>query len=89
MALEENIDYLQTNIDSLKVNKNFKPAEKQKIINAQMKKLEGYKKKVAKMKAEFDIMEDDAEKMVKQSNTNLGKDAPAGGSSSDGDLVLD
>lgn len=90
MALEENIDYLQTNIDSLKLNKNFKPAEKQKIINAQMKKLEGYKKKVAKMKAEFDIMEDDAEKMVKQSNTNLGKDAPAeGGSSSDGDLVLD
>lgn len=89
LALEENVEYLQTNIDSLKSNKNFNPMEKQKIIAAQTKKLQGYKKKIAKMKAEFDIMEDDAEKMTKASNDNIGK-APSGeGSSSDDDLVLD
>lgn len=86
IALEENTECLKANIEALKANTKMNSLKKQQIINAQEKKLASYKKRILKMKAEFDIMEEDAQKAVMESNKNIGKDTA--GQNSDDDLVL-
>lgn len=84
-ALDQQVAYLQNNIDQLKNRKdNMDPAKKQEIIKKQQAAVEAYKKRAEKLRAELMEEEKEASTAIKQEDPQIKN---TGGD--DGDFVLE
>lgn len=92
-SLEEQIEYLEMNINQLKnikTGNKKEVAHRTEIIKKQSAIIEQMKKKAYKMKEEFGLLEDEVEEDINKSNAELKNDSiPPVASSSDDDFVLD
>lgn len=91
--LEEQIEYLEMNINQLKnvkTGNKKEVAHRTEIIKKQSAIIEQMKKKAYKMKEEFGLLEDEVEEDINRSNAELKNDSISPiSSSSDDDFVLD
>lgn len=86
-VLEEEIDFLEKNIKMLEKSSDLPEQKKQTVIKKQTELMEKHKRTIAKIKAEYDIIDSEATKGIKESDRSLQNDSkPA--DKSDDDLVL-
>ena len=71
-SLEEEIEFIEMNIESMKRTSKL-PADKQKkVIEYQKKEIENHKRKIAKIKAKYDLIDAETEKKaIEKSNAPM------------------
>lgn len=74
LALEQNVAFIEQNIDRLEKRTNMDPAQKANIIKKQQAVIEAYKKKAEKLRAELEEGDKDAATVIQKENTTIGKD---------------
>lgn len=83
LALDQQVQFIEMNIDQLKNMKNMDPNKKAVIIKKQMAYIEQYKKKASKLRAELSETENEAQTAVDNSNKEI-KQTP-----SDDEFIID
>lgn len=82
LALDQQVIFIERNIEQLKNRKNMDPREKALIIKKQKAYIEAYKKKAEKLRAELSDGEREASEEIK-------KEDPKMGNTNDDDFVLE
>lgn len=83
LALEQQIAFIEMNIEQLQNKTGIDPAKKAAIIKKQKAVIEGYHKKAAKLRAELSDGERETERAINTENPQMGKTEP------DDDFVLE
>lgn len=94
VALEQQMDFIQKNVQQLQNMKNMDPQKKATVIKKQQAIAEGYRKKAEKLRAQLIETEKETASEIKSNNTNIKSgevkvDTPSSKSSSDDDFVLE
>ena len=86
LALEQQVQFIQQNINQLENRSNIDPKKKEHIIKKQQAHIDAYKKRAEKLRAELMETEKDASNAIKNDNPNMSKeDTP----NKDDDFVLE
>lgn len=86
LALEQQVQFIQQNINQLENRTNIDPKKKEHIIKKQQAHIDAYKKKAEKLRAELMETEKDASNAIKNDNPNMSKEDT---SNKDDDFVLE
>jgi hypothetical protein len=96
LALEQQAEFLQQNINRLEKRTNIDPAQKEEIIKKQKAAIEAYNKKAEKLRAQLMETEKEASTEIAKEDPSMGKAEPSisstsndSGSTDDGDFVLE
>lgn len=81
LSLEQNIAFIEQNIDRLNTRTNMDPEKKAQIIKKQQAQIEAYKKRAEKLRAQLEEGEKDAAEAINKENPQLGN--------TDDDFVLE
>lgn len=87
LSLEQNMMFIDKNIEILNNKANIDPKKKEMIIKKQRAKIESYRKRSEKLRAQLEEGEKDAANAIKVDDTKI-KDTPSNDNQDD-DLVLE
>ena len=71
LALEQQVDFINQNIEHLQNRTNIDPEKKEEIIKKQQAKIEEYQKKAAKLRAQLTDTENSAADAIKSADTEI------------------
>lgn len=71
LALEQQVEFINQNIEQLQNRTNMDPAEKERIIKRQKATIEAYKKKAAKLRAQLSDGEREASNAINRENPSI------------------
>lgn len=75
LALEQQMQFIELNIDQLKNIQKMDPAKKEEIVKKQRAVVEAYRKKAEKLRAQLLDTEKEASTAIKSENPNMQKDS--------------
>lgn len=94
VALEQQMNFIQQNIDKLEKRTNIDQTKKEEIIKKQQAYIEAYRKKAEKLKAQLTETEKEASTELAKEDPKMGdtsntSDNPHEGPTDDGDFILE
>ena len=89
IALEQQMVFIQQNIEKLEKRTNIDPEKKADIIKRQQAYIEAYRKKAEKLRAQLMETEKEAATEISKDDTKMGDTTPDNGPTDDGDFILE
>lgn len=89
LALEQQMGFLQQNIERLEKRTNIDPKKKEEIIKKQQAAIEKYRKKAEKLRAQLTETEKEAATEIAKEDPSMSKTTTDNGPTDDGDFILE